>query len=76
MSPARHLRAVDEAGPLARTTATPHLPWPEDRAKMLSALASSTGSPRQRNLQGAVALLVKYIKSKFVWKLKNRKSKY
>lgn len=72
VSPARRLRAVDEAGPLARTTATPHLPWPEDRAKMVSASASPTGSPRQRSLQGGVALLVKYNKSRFAWKLKDK----
>lgn len=64
VSPARHLRAVDAAGPLARTTATPHLPWPEDRAKMVSASASVTGSPRQRNLQGGATPLVKYKKKK------------
>lgn len=72
VSPARHLRAVDEAGPLARTTATPHLPWPEDRAKMVSASASPSGSPRQRNLQGGVTLLAKCNKSKFAWKLKDK----
>ena len=70
--PARHLRAVDEAGPLARTTATPHLPWPEDRAKMVSASASPNGSPRQTSLQGGVTLLVKYNKSKLVWELRDK----
>lgn len=59
VSPARHLRAVDEAGPLARITATPHLPWPEDRAKMVSASASPTGRSRETNLQGGVTILVK-----------------
>lgn len=57
VSPAIHLRAVAEAGPLARITATPHLPWPEDRAKMVSASASPTGTPSKvhRNLLGRVA---------------------
>ncbi len=59
VSPAIHLRAAAEAGPLARTTATPHLPWPDDNAKMLSASASPAGSPSQvdRDLQGGVPLL-------------------
>lgn len=57
-SPVIHLRAVAEAGPLARTTATPHLPWPDDNAKMLSASASATGTPSQvdTNLQAGVLL--------------------
>lgn len=59
VSPAIHLRAVTEAGPLARTTATPHLPWPDDNAKMVSASASPTGCSSQveRNLQDGVPLL-------------------
>lgn len=59
VSPAIHLRAVADAGPLARTTATPHLPWPDDNAKMVSASASPTGSPSQvdSNLQAGVTLL-------------------
>ncbi|KAI4829269.1 hypothetical protein KUCAC02_023323 [Chaenocephalus aceratus] len=58
-TPAIHLRAVAEAGPLARTTATPHLPWPDDKAKMLSASASPNGIPSQvdKNLQGGVPML-------------------
>lgn len=72
VSPARRLRAVDEAGPLARSTATPHLPWPEDRAKMLSASASAAGSPPQRHLQAAVTLLVKYNKPQSAGKLKDK----
>lgn len=75
VSPARHLRAVDEAGPLARTTATPHLPWPEDRAKMVSASASPSGGPRQRDLQGALPPQAKYSTSKFAWKLKDKNNK-
>lgn len=57
--PAIHFRAVAEAGPLARITATPHLPWPEDKAKMVSASARPTGGPSKvaRNLQGGVPLL-------------------
>lgn len=47
MSPAMHLRAVAEAGPLARITATPHLPWPDDNAKIVSASASPYRSPSQ-----------------------------
>lgn len=59
MSPATHLRAVAEAGPLARITATPHLPWPDDSAKMVSASASPCLSPSRvdSRLQGGVALL-------------------
>lgn len=59
VSPVIHLRAVAEAGPLARTTATPHLPWPDDNAKMVSASAIPTGTPLKvdRNLQGGVPLL-------------------
>ena len=37
VSPAMLLRAVEEAGPLTLTTATPHRPWPDDNAKMVSA---------------------------------------
>lgn len=47
MNPAIHLRAVAEAGPLTRTTATPHLPCPDDSAKMVSASASAAGAPSQ-----------------------------
>lgn len=57
--PAIHFRAVDEAGPLARITATPHLPWPEDKAKMVSASARPTGRPLyvDRNLQVGFSVL-------------------
>ncbi|TNN35599.1 hypothetical protein EYF80_054241 [Liparis tanakae] len=41
------LRAAEEAGPLARTTATPQRPWPDDKEKMLSASASPPGTPSQ-----------------------------
>lgn len=47
VNPAIHLRAVAEAGPLTRTTATPHLPCPDDSAKMVSASASAAGAPSQ-----------------------------
>lgn len=59
VSPAMHLRAVAESGPLARITATPHLPWPDDSAKMVSASASPCGSPSwvDSSLQAGVALL-------------------
>ena len=57
VSPVIHLRAVAEAGPLARTTATPHLPWPDDNAKMVSASAIRTPSQEDRNLQSGAALL-------------------
>lgn len=57
VSPAIHLRAVAEAGPLARITATPHLPWPDDSAKMVSASTSGTPSQVDRNLRGGVPLL-------------------
>lgn len=37
VKPAMLWRTNAEAGPLTRTTATPHLPCPDDRAKMVSA---------------------------------------
>lgn len=54
VSPAICFRAVAEAGPLVRTTATPHLPWPDDNAKMVSASASGAVD---RSLQGGVPLM-------------------
>ncbi|KAJ3598840.1 hypothetical protein NHX12_032804 [Muraenolepis orangiensis] len=48
-APPMLLRAVEEAGPLTLTTATPHLPWPDDNAKMVS--ASHIGAlPLQKDL--------------------------
>lgn len=45
VSPAICFSAVADAEPLTRTTATPHLPWPDDNAKMVSASASPAGTP-------------------------------